>query len=105
MGAAFTPLLIDATTPCRDAVGVQWFVDETYVRVSRTWRDLYLAVDEPGRVIDIMVSRRRRSTDVFRCGCGRARSINFAPKHDTICSRYECRLRVLGGGAGGSLRR
>ncbi len=30
----FTPLLADAARPCRHAVGVRWFVDETYVKVA-----------------------------------------------------------------------
>jgi IS6 family transposase len=29
----FTPLL-DAARPCRHAVGLRWFVDETYVKVA-----------------------------------------------------------------------
>ncbi len=34
----FTPTLIEAARPCRHAVGDRWFVDETYVKVSGTWR-------------------------------------------------------------------
>jgi transposase-like protein len=34
----FTPLLVDAARPCRHAVGDQWFVDDTYVKVSGVWR-------------------------------------------------------------------
>ena len=55
----FTPLQIDAAHPCRHAVGNRWFVDETYVKVSGTWRYVYRAVDQHGQVIDIYVSRRR----------------------------------------------
>ncbi len=55
----FTPLLIDAARPCRHTVGNRWFVDETYVKVSGTWRYVYRAVDQHGQVIDIYVSRRR----------------------------------------------
>ncbi|MFT4596635.1 MAG: IS6 family transposase, partial [Paracrocinitomix sp.] len=42
----FTPLLIDASRPCRHSVGGRWFVDETYVKVSDKWRYLYRAVDQ-----------------------------------------------------------
>ena len=55
----FTPLLIDAARPCRHAVGNRWFVDETYVKVSGTWRYVYRAVDQHGQVIDVFVSKRR----------------------------------------------
>jgi IS6 family transposase len=55
----FTPLLIDAARPCRHAVGLRWFVDETYVKVSGIWRYVYRAVDEHGQVIDVLVSCRR----------------------------------------------
>ena len=34
----FTPLLVDAARPCRQAVRGRWFADETYVKVSGVWR-------------------------------------------------------------------
>ena len=55
----FTPLLIDAARPCRHRVGSHWFVDETYVKVSGSWRYVYRAVDQYGQVIDVFVSRKR----------------------------------------------
>src|SRR4051812_17538778 len=55
----FTPLLVDAARPCRHAVGTRWFVDETYVKVSGSWRYVYRAVDQHGQVIDILVSPKR----------------------------------------------
>jgi len=55
----FTPLLIDAARPCRHSVGGHWFVDETYVKVSGSWRYVYRAVDHYGQVIDVFVSKRR----------------------------------------------
>ena len=55
----FTPLLIDAAQPCRHSVGGLWFVDETYVKVSGSWRYVYRAVDQYGQVIDVLVSKRR----------------------------------------------
>ena len=53
----FTPLLIDAGRPCRQAVGDRWFVDETYVKVAGVWRYVYRAVDQFGQVIDVYISR------------------------------------------------
>src|SRR5450631_4449485 len=55
----FTPLLIDAARPCRQSVGGHWFVDETYVKVSGSWRYVYRAVDQYGQVIDVFLSRKR----------------------------------------------
>jgi len=55
----FTPLLIEAARPCRHRVGGRWFVDETYVKVSGSWRYVYRAVDQYGQVIDVFVSKRR----------------------------------------------
>ena len=54
----FTPLLIDAARPCRHGGGDHWFVDETYVKVSGSWRYVYRAVDQYGQVIDVFVSRK-----------------------------------------------
>jgi transposase, IS6 family len=55
----FTPLLVDAARPCRHSVGSHWFVDETYVKVSGTWRYVYRAVDQYGQVIDVFLSKKR----------------------------------------------
>jgi transposase InsO family protein len=55
----FTPILVDAARPCRHSVGGDWFVDETYVKVSGTWRYVYRAVDQYGQVIDAFVSKKR----------------------------------------------
>jgi IS6 family transposase len=45
----FTPLLVDAARPCRHSTGDRWFVDETYVKVSGSWRYVYRAVDQYGQ--------------------------------------------------------
>ena len=69
----FTPLLVDAATPCRHSVGSSWFVDETYVKVSGTWRYVYRAVDQYGQVIDVFVSTKRdtkAATRFFACAMG-----------------------------------
>ncbi len=55
----FTPFLVEAARPCRHIVGSHWFVDETYVKVSGSWRYVYRAVDQYGQVIDVFVSKRR----------------------------------------------
>ena len=55
----FTPLLIDAARTCRHSVGAHWFVDETYVKISGSWRYVYRSVDQNGQVIDVFVSKKR----------------------------------------------
>jgi transposase-like protein len=40
-------------------VGWRWFVDETYVRVGKTWAYLYRAVDEAGQVVDVLLREKR----------------------------------------------
>lgn len=40
-------------------VGSRWFVDETYVRVGKTWAYLYRAVDESGQVVDVLLREKR----------------------------------------------
>jgi len=46
----FTPILVEAAKPCRHMVGSSWFVDETYVKVSGSWRYVYRALDQYGQV-------------------------------------------------------
>jgi transposase, IS6 family len=62
----FTPILADAAGPCRHAVRGRWFVDETYVKVSGSWRYVYRAVDEQGQVIDVFVSKKRNTNAAKR---------------------------------------
>ena len=55
----FTPILMEAAKPYRHRMGSHWFVDETYVKVSESWRYVYRAVDQDGQDIDALVSKRR----------------------------------------------
>jgi transposase-like protein len=55
----FTPEFVEAARPCRHAPGSQWFVHETYVKVAGKWACLYMAIDQHGQVIDVLLSRRR----------------------------------------------
>jgi transposase, IS6 family len=55
----FTVEFIEAARPCRRLLGDRWFVDETYVKVSGRWTDLYRTVDQHGQVIDVRLSKRR----------------------------------------------
>jgi transposase-like protein len=55
----FTPLLADAARFSRHLPGDRWYVYETYVKVTGVWRYVYRAVDQHGRVIDVLLSGRR----------------------------------------------
>lgn len=70
----FTPILADAARPCRHSVGGHWFVDETYVKVSGTWRYVYRAVDQDGQVIDLSLSKKRdlKAAEAFFAGAIRS---------------------------------
>jgi IS6 family transposase len=70
----FTPILADAARPCRHRVGGHWFVDETYVKVSGTWRYVYRAVDQYGQVIDVFLSKKRdlKAAEAFFAGAIRS---------------------------------
>ncbi|GAA5202094.1 hypothetical protein GCM10023322_83260 [Rugosimonospora acidiphila] len=57
----FTPLLADAARFSRHSPGDRWFVDETYVKVNGVWRYVYRAIDQYGKVIDVLVSTRRNA--------------------------------------------
>jgi transposase-like protein len=55
----FTPLLADAARLVRHLPGDRRVVDETYVKVNGVWRYVYRAVDQHGKVIDVLLSARR----------------------------------------------
>ncbi len=77
-----TPILADAAGPCRHAVTSRWFVDETYVKVSGSWRYVYRAVDEQGQVIGIFVSKKRDAKAATRSFTG-AIGVHGAPTEVT----------------------
>src|SRR6266540_2731243 len=55
----FAPEFAEAARACRHIVGDRWHVDETYLKVGRTWRYLFRAIDQFGQVIDVFLSPRR----------------------------------------------
>jgi IS6 family transposase len=62
----FTPLFVDAARPSRHSPGDRWFVDETYVKISGSWRYLYRAIDQFGQVIDVLLSAKRDASAARR---------------------------------------
>ena len=55
----YAPLLVDAARFARHSPDNRWFVDETYVKVTGVWRQVYQAVDQHGQLIDLLFSKRR----------------------------------------------
>lgn len=55
----FGGLLAEAGRHHAKRVGSRWFVDETYLRVGKTWAYLYRAVDEAGQVVDVLLREKR----------------------------------------------
>ena len=78
----FTPILAAAAGPCGHGVTSRWFVDETYVKVSGSWRYVYRAVDEEGQVIDAFVAKKRDTKAATRVFSG-AISVHSAPTEVT----------------------
>lgn len=55
----FGLLLAEAGRRHAKPLGRRWFVDETYVRVGKTWAYLYRAVDEESQVVDVLLREKR----------------------------------------------
>ena len=55
----FAPEFAEAARARRHLVGERWHVDETYLKVSGTWRYLFRAIDQFGQAIDVFLSPRR----------------------------------------------
>ncbi len=53
----------------RGKVGVSWYLDETYIKVSGHWRYLYRAIDRDGNLLDSMLSENRDKHAVRRFLC------------------------------------
>ena len=62
----FTPPLADAARITHHSHGDRWFVGETDVKVNGIWRSVYRAVDQHGKVIDVLVSARRDAASAPR---------------------------------------
>jgi transposase, IS6 family len=89
----FMPEFIAAARPVRHAVGDRWFVDETYLRVAGRWTYLYRAVEQYGKVIDVLVSTRRDAA-AARVFFGRALRCGPVPA-EVVTDRAPVYPRVL----------
>ena len=58
--ARFAPMVRDALRQRRrGSLGVSWYVDETYVKVSGKWCYLYRAIERDGNLVDCRLSETR----------------------------------------------
>lgn len=57
----FAPELTKRTEKYLPRTGLDWHVDETYIRVGERWRYLYQAVDANGQMIDSRLSAPREA--------------------------------------------
>ena len=90
----FTPLLVEASRPCRHAVGDRWHVDETYLKVSATWRYLYRAIDQFGQVVDVFLSVQRDARAARRLFERAIRTTQTEPT-EVVTDRARAYLGVL----------
>jgi putative transposase len=60
------PVLEKAFGRCKRAVGKNWRMDETYVKVRGEWRYLYRAVDKEGNTVDFFLRARRNKAAAQR---------------------------------------
>ena len=90
----FTPLVADAARPCRHAVGKRWHVDETYLKVSGTWKYLYRAIDQCGQVVDVLLSGKRDAPAARRFFT-RAIAATQTEPEEVVTARAPAYLSVL----------
>ena len=55
----FGPEISKRTYPHLNCRGLNWHVDETYIRVGGKWHYLWRAVDQNGKFIDFRLTARR----------------------------------------------
>lgn len=90
----FTPLFADAARPCRHAVGDRWHVDETYLKVSGSWRYLYRALDQFGQVVDVFLSGHRDARAARRFFAHAIKTTQTEPA-EVVTDRARSYLSVL----------
>ena len=90
----FAPEFAEAANARRHLVGDRWHVDETYVRVSGTWRYLFRAIDQFGQVIDVFLSPRR-NREAARRFFDRAVGRTLISPVEITTDRYRVYPRVI----------
>ena len=62
----FLPLLEKVFRKHKRAVGGNWPMDETYIKVKGVWKYLYRAVDKEGKTVDFLLTARRDKAAALR---------------------------------------
>ncbi len=55
----FAPKLGETFNRRRNPAGGNWFVDETYIKVGKSWTYLYRAIDNAGNTVEFLYSDKR----------------------------------------------
>ncbi len=58
----FSPLIAKRLHTQRSWRGLDWHVDETYIRVGGKWRYLWRAIDQLGQFLDFRLTARRNAS-------------------------------------------
>jgi IS6 family transposase len=90
----FAPEFAEAARPRQHVMGDRWHVDETYLKVGGTWRYLFRAIDQFGRVIDVYLSPRRDANAARRLFARAVGRTRISPVEVTT-DRYRVYPRVL----------
>ena len=59
MGVKYSPDIAKAAQMRKQPTAGSWRMDETYIKAKGTWTYLYRAVDNRGKTLDFMLSKRR----------------------------------------------
>jgi transposase, IS6 family len=63
---AYSPELDKRIRPHLNSTNDSWKVDETYIKVKKTWKYLYRAIDSQGNTLDFMLSAKRDAPSAQR---------------------------------------
>jgi IS6 family transposase len=91
----FAPEFVEAARARQHMVGDRWHVDETYLNVGGTRRDLFRAIAQFGQVIDVFLSPRRNREAARRLFVRAISRTRVSPTEVTI-DRNRVYPRVLG---------
>src|SRR6266852_7868507 len=87
----YAPELEKRCRPHLKATGDSWRVDETYIKIKKTWTYLYRAVDSEGNTLEFLLSATRDAEA--------AKRFFVKALHSTACSTSQARSKHETGSA------